>query len=96
MHPAGYIEIHFQPSTGLNKYKCPCCGYYTLDDEADNTMAICDVCFWQDDGLQLHDPNMKHGANIVSLNQARENYKNFGAADESALKLVRSPYEDEK
>jgi hypothetical protein len=59
-------------------------------------MAICDVCYWQDDGLQLHDPNMEHGANVVSLSQARVNYKKFGAVEERFLRFVRPPYEEEK
>ena len=75
------------------KYKCPCCGYYTLDYRGD--YAICHVCFWEDDPFQLEDPDLEGQANVVSLNQARENYKKFGACEEDMLKYVRPPKEDE-
>lgn len=29
------------------KYKCPCCGYQTLDTHGE--YDICPVCFWEDD-----------------------------------------------
>ena len=31
----------------MKKYKCPCCGYYTLEDE-EGHFDICPVCFWED------------------------------------------------
>ena len=37
------------------KYRCPCCGYYTFDEP--NSFEICDVCFWQDDGIQSDKPD---------------------------------------
>ncbi|NLG37630.1 MAG: hypothetical protein GX549_06405 [Clostridiales bacterium] len=36
---------------------------------------MCDVCGWQDDGVQNDDPDFAGGANHMSLNQAREAYK---------------------
>ena len=36
-------------------------------------MAICPVCFWEDDLIQLKDPEYAGGANLVSLWQARLN-----------------------
>ena len=45
----------------FGKYKCPCCGFYTLKDKADNTFQICPVCYWEDDGVQFHDPNYQGG-----------------------------------
>ena len=56
------------------KYKCPCCGNFTLDDE--RHFDICPVCRWEDDNLQADDPNFKGGANEVNLNKAREIIKN--------------------
>lgn len=79
-----------------NKYKCPCCGYYTFDYEPDNHFDICEVCFWEDDGLQMDDPDMTGGANVVSLNQARINFKEFGACEKRVLEYVRPPRDDEK
>ena len=73
----------------MKKYKCPCCGYYTLDtrDEYD----ICKVCFWEDDPVQRRDETDDGGANKVSLIQARKNCQSFGACEEWLLKYVRGP-----
>ena len=35
------------------------------------------------------------GANKVSLNTAKKNYKLFGATEERFINMVRQPYEDE-
>lgn len=32
----------------MEKYKCPCCGFYTLDERG--AYDICPVCFWEDEG----------------------------------------------
>lgn len=52
---------------------CFCCGNKSLP--ADSFFEICDVCGWQDDGVQNDDPDFAGGANHMSLNQAREAYK---------------------
>lgn len=41
------------------KHKCPCCGYYTFDEKPSGTYDICEVCFWEDDPIQLDDQIMK-------------------------------------
>jgi Cysteine-rich CPCC len=46
-------------------YPCPCCGYRTLPQEAGGTYALCPICFWEDDGVQLDDPDYEGGANVV-------------------------------
>ena len=56
------------------KYKCPCCEQYTLD-EPSGTYAICPICNWEDDPIQLENPEYAGGANNQSLVKARENYK---------------------
>ena len=77
------------------KYQCPCCGYYTLD-YGPGRFDICQVCYWEDDLVQSDDPNYWGGANVISLNDARENYKNFGASEKCFLDSVRPPTEEEK
>ena len=79
----------------IKKYKCSCCGYFTLTDEPGH-FDICSVCYWEDDNIQLADPDYVGGANGVSLNQARDNYKRFGVSDKCSLSSVRPPQEDEK
>jgi hypothetical protein len=76
-------------------YKCPCCGYYTLAEKANGTYVICPVCFWEDDPVQLNDPDYSGGANEESLNQSRINFTEFGACEKRVKPHVRPPNEDE-
>ncbi|MCD6040375.1 MAG: hypothetical protein K0R24_1664 [Gammaproteobacteria bacterium] len=73
------------------KYKCPCCGYYTLESEPPGSYSLCPVCFWEDDGVQFEDADYCGGSNRVSLNKARKNFLKYGACDEEAVPYVRSP-----
>ena len=57
---------------------------------------ICPVCYWEDDSIQSSDPQYRGGANRISLNEARANYKRIGASEEDFLKYVRPPTEEEK
>lgn len=41
------------------KFACPCCRYKTFAQQPNVTYGICQVCFWEDDPIQLKDPNMK-------------------------------------
>lgn len=77
------------------KYKCPCCHYYTFDEPVGDTYDICPICFWEDDGWQLENPDEAGGANNVSLKQARINFQQFGASESAMKKYVRAAsYED--
>ncbi len=76
------------------KYRCPCCGYKTLDPPP-REHEICNVCFWQDNAVQFDKPDFRGGANDVSLNEARANFRKFGAKDESFIGFTRPPTEDE-
>lgn len=49
---------------------CPCCGEYHFEEE--DFYEVCEVCGWEDDGLQRDEPDYEGGANTISLNQARE------------------------
>ena len=77
------------------KYQCPCCRYYTLDNQPYNTFQLCPVCYWEDDGVQLNFPEYKGGANEVSLNQARKNFKEVGVIALQFKEQVRPPLEEE-
>jgi len=77
------------------KYKCFCCGYYTFEENVIMNHDICPVCFWENDGSGINTPSSCTGPNRVSLNEARENFKSFGASDKIALEAVRVPLEDE-
>ena len=77
------------------KYKCPCCGYYTFLDKPSGNYDICEVCYWEDDPIQSKNPAYADGANHVSLQQARKNYKRFGACKKEMVSHVRHPKENE-
>jgi hypothetical protein len=77
------------------KFPCPCCGYKTLREQPPGTFAICPVCFWEDDAAQFRDRTLAGGANGVSLEEARANYRTFGASQREFLSRVRRPTDDE-
>lgn len=81
---------------GFKKYKCNCCGFYTLDEKPSNTFQICPVCFWEDDGVQFDDPSYEGGANEVSLDLAKKNFIKFGAVEERFKDNVRQPLSEEE
>jgi hypothetical protein len=58
---------------------------------------ICQVCFWEDDGQDDADADNVHGGSngLLSLTQARQNYREFGACDPQKLKYVRKPRPEE-
>jgi hypothetical protein len=73
------------------RYRCPCCLYKTL--EAPGTLQLCPVCWWEDDGQEDEDASeVRLTVNgQLSLNQARSNYRQFGAAHPRFLPYVRKP-----
>ena len=82
----------------INKIKCPCCGNYTIEDLGEEVVvSICPMCFWQFDILGQNNPNEIVGGpnGNLSLNQARDNYKKFGACSEDMLPYVRKPNKKE-
>ena len=78
------------------KYTCPCCGYKTLEEEPPGTYNICEICFWEDDGIQYDEPDCEGGANTVSLRQAQRNFIEFGACEKSCMEFVRNPDEKDR
>ena len=56
-------------------------------------MALCPVCWWEDDGQEDEDAgDVRLTVNgTLSLQQARENYAHFHAADLHFVTHVRKP-----
>ena len=77
------------------KFACPCCGYKTFSDKPNGSFEICPVCFWEDDPIQLKDPDYAGGANRVSLRLAQKNFIDFGASETGMVKNVRKPTKEE-
>lgn len=55
-------------------FKCPACGKYTFQS-GPGSYEICPVCGWEDDKVQYKDPNLKGGANKLSLKEYKEQYE---------------------
>jgi hypothetical protein len=72
-------------------FRCPCCGSKTLD--APGALALCPVCWWEDDGQEDVDAAEVHLTvnGELSLDEARGNYARCGAAHPRFLPYVRRP-----
>lgn len=68
-------------------YPCLCCGYLTRDEPSNGDYDICCVYFWEDDPVQAEDHDYAGGANVPSLNQARENFRKYGAKENDLLRM---------
>jgi len=77
-------------------YACPCCGFKSLTEQPPGTYDICEICFWEDDGVQYNDPDYAGGANKVSLREAQLNFRDFGACEERCKQFVRKPNESDE
>ena len=75
------------------KIKCPVCGKYEFFD--DNDFDICEICGWENDGVQEEDHNYAGGANELSVNEARIEYflLHNEATAKKALALKNKFYE---
>jgi hypothetical protein len=73
------------------RFRCPCCGCKTL--EAPEALALCPVCWWEDDGQEDGDASeIRLTVNgTLSLKEAREYYARCGAAHPRFLPYVRKP-----
>jgi hypothetical protein len=58
--------------------KCPVCNNCYFEE--DNDFDVCDICGWENDGIQLDDPNYRGGANPMSLNEYRRDWLRHNVA----------------
>jgi hypothetical protein len=71
----------------MELHQCPCCDYFTL--EGPRCWDICPICYWEDDGDYLDQPDFGSPANKgLSLRQARENFRLLGACETEMLEYV--------
>lgn len=80
----------------IEKFACPCCGYKTFIEEPNGSYDICQVCFWEDDPIQLDNPDYDGGSNKVSLRKGQNNFLEFKACEKEMIKIVRPPNKDEQ
>jgi Cysteine-rich CPCC len=50
----------------MSEFPCACCGFLVFDQPA-GSFALCPVCNWEDDPVQLQFPGTPTGANSGSL-----------------------------
>ncbi|MEU0508754.1 CPCC family cysteine-rich protein [Amycolatopsis sp. NPDC006125] len=88
-----WLDVRRPEAAG--RWPCPCCGYLTLRERG--VFEICPVCFWEDDGQDVHDADEVRGGpnGRLSLTRARRNFGTFGAVSETALGHVRPPRDEE-
>lgn len=62
-------------------HKCPVCAKYKFSDKA--SFEVCSFSGWEDDIVQLSNPDFAGGANKLSLRQYRKEYKKIIKEDPS-------------
>lgn len=68
------------------KYQCPCCDYFTLEEIG--TYDICQICFWENDGLDIDRLDKHSGPNHMTLREGRANFILYGACEEKFMQKV--------
>jgi hypothetical protein len=90
------VHPHMETVGMETLYRCPCCGFRTLT--APESMQLCPVCWWEDDGQEDADASevrlTVNGA--LSLDEARGYYREIGAAHPRFLRYVRKPLASEQ
>lgn len=81
----------------MKRVMCPCCKNYTIESDDEVIVEICEVCFWQYDIIAHERPDSIIGANGISLNEARNNYLQYGICKKEFVDqgLVRKPFIEE-
>lgn len=84
-------SVHFDMETAPIRFRCPCCGYRTLEEPS--TLGLCPVCWWEDDGQEDSDASdVRNTVNgELSLADARLHYSQCGASHPRFLPYVRKP-----
>ena len=77
----------YEPKDRTPRHPCPCCDYVSLPERGMD--LICPLCFWEDDAfLTDQDLDSRSTPNHMTLRQARENFRLFGACDKAMLDHV--------
>ena len=67
-----------------------------MPEPPSGTFELCPVCFWEDDNVQFDDPGYEGGANRISLDQARENFRTHRVSKPGFKSSVRPPRSEEQ
>ncbi|EII3193272.1 hypothetical protein ABZY26_000628 [Listeria monocytogenes] len=86
----------------MPKHRCACCNSLTI--EVRGEFEICQVCYWEDEAYSHYQNistiedllNIRSSANNgLTLLEARQNFKQFGACELAMKQFVREPTEGE-
>lgn len=89
-------RIFRKPKKEIVRIPCEICGYLTFVKGEEGRFFICPVCFWEDDETHNNPDEPCYGPNNgLSVNQARRNYKKYGAVEERLISEVRPPKPEE-
>lgn len=69
---------------------CPCCGNLTIPGGEDAVAYICPVCFWEIDPFQTAEEEPSDSNHGLTLPEARENYRRYGAVKENLVQYCRA------
>lgn len=70
--------------------QCPCCDYIALAERG--SYQICPVCFWEDDGQDIDEPDTPSGPNHgLTLRDGRRNFALSGACEPDMARHVLPP-----
>jgi hypothetical protein len=72
------------------KFPCPCCGHLVHEHEP-GFHQTCPICGWEDDLAQLRFPLMPGSSNTVSLLEAQQNFRSYGASERRSIGNTRAP-----
>src|ERR1700677_3970961 len=80
----------------LTRFRRPCCRYRTL--ETVGALALCPVCWWEDDGQEDEDAaEVRLTVNgQLSLNEARKHFAQCGAAHPRFTLSAQKPQRSEQ
>lgn len=82
----------YSPDDPTPREQCPCCDYISLPERGN--YLICPICFWEDDGQDVDELDVSSGPNSgITLREGRENFKKYGACEESMVENVISEEE---
>jgi hypothetical protein len=95
MHTLEHRSVVEPQAEGI-MYRCPCCRSRTFSERGG--FEIYPVCFWEDAGQDDQDADTVRGGpnGSLSLTQARQKFREFGAYDGKSLQHVRKPTPEEK
>lgn len=75
----------------VGNWPCPCCGFITIPNKGNALAYICPVCLWEIDLFIQRENEASDQNHGLTLDEARKNYRQFGAILPELKKYCREP-----